>query len=69
MLIPVNGHGAQIGDRVDVGIRPENVALGTEGGLPFVINVLERLGEQPSVMGIQETHQKSSAPPYWAMRV
>ena len=44
MSIPVNGHGAQIGDRVDVGIRPENVALGTEGGLPFVINVLERLG-------------------------
>lgn len=44
MTLPVDGSTAQVGDTVDVGIRPENVVLGNGTGLPFVIRVLERLG-------------------------
>ena len=42
MTLPVDTTGANIGDNVDVGIRPENAALGA--GLPVTLRVLERLG-------------------------
>ena len=44
MTLPVDGSTASVGEQVDVGIRPENVSLDGTDGLPFVINVLERLG-------------------------
>jgi multiple sugar transport system ATP-binding protein len=42
MTIPVDGGSARPGDRVEVGIRPENVELGQ--GLSMSVRVLERLG-------------------------
>ncbi len=44
MTIPVDTSTAKVGDKVDVGIRPEDVHLGAEGGLDVHIKVLERLG-------------------------
>ncbi len=42
MTLPVDPAGAMTGDKVDVGIRPENATLGA--GLPVTVRVLERLG-------------------------
>ena len=43
MVIPVETLGVQKGDKLEVGIRPENVTLG-EDGISVDISVLERLG-------------------------
>jgi len=43
LALPVEGAGLSAGDRVEVGIRPEDLALGP-GGLALDITVLERLG-------------------------
>ena len=43
MVLPVESQGVTVGDKVEVGIRPEHVALG-EQGLEISVNVLERLG-------------------------
>lgn len=43
MTIPVEATAAHVGSKVEVGIRPEDVDLGTEG-LEVSIRVLERLG-------------------------
>jgi multiple sugar transport system ATP-binding protein len=42
MTLPVDAGRARAGDRVEVGIRPENTALGD--GLSMKVRVLERLG-------------------------
>ena len=42
LVVPVAPGSAKPGDRVDVGIRPENVALGS--GISMKVRVLERLG-------------------------
>ncbi|MGL5008832.1 MAG: TOBE domain-containing protein, partial [Paracoccaceae bacterium] len=42
MTLPVDTSTAQIGDTVDIGIRPENAQLGA--GMPMRVRVLERLG-------------------------
>ncbi len=42
MTLPVDAGTARKGDRVEVGMRPENIALGT--GLSMKVRVLERLG-------------------------
>ena len=42
MTLPVDAGRAKAGDRVEVGIRPENTALGD--GLSMKVRVLERLG-------------------------
>jgi multiple sugar transport system ATP-binding protein len=43
MSLPVDGSTVNKGDKVEVGIRPEHVALGSNG-LDVAVNVLERLG-------------------------
>ena len=43
MSLPVDGTGVRVGDRVEVGIRPEHVTLG-DAGLSITVRVLERLG-------------------------
>ena len=43
MVLPVDSGNAQVGDRVEVGVRPEDVEIGA-GGLLLSVNVLERLG-------------------------
>ncbi|MBO9395255.1 sn-glycerol-3-phosphate ABC transporter ATP-binding protein UgpC [Shimia sp. R9_2] len=43
MSLPVETEGVSVGDTVEVGIRPEHVALG-QNGLDISVNVLERLG-------------------------
>ncbi len=43
MTVPVDTAGVTVGARVDVGIRPEDVEIGT-GGPTVSVNVLERLG-------------------------
>ena len=43
MAVPVDTTGVNTGDKVEVGIRPENVALGTQG-IDVDVNVVERLG-------------------------
>jgi multiple sugar transport system ATP-binding protein len=40
--LPVEAGSARAGDRIEVGLRPENLVLG--GGLSMTIRVLERLG-------------------------
>lgn len=42
LTVPVDGGSSRAGDRVEVGIRPENVDLGQ--GLSMRVRVLERLG-------------------------
>ena len=44
MTLPVDTSGASEGDQVEVGIRPENVALTDGAGLVVSVDVLERLG-------------------------
>lgn len=44
MTLPVDATGASVGDKVDVGIRPEDVRISEEQGLPIDVRVLERLG-------------------------
>ncbi|NCO87129.1 MAG: sn-glycerol-3-phosphate ABC transporter ATP-binding protein UgpC [Rhodobacterales bacterium] len=44
MSVPVEGHAAMKGAKVEVGIRPENVTLAEGAGLDITVNVLERLG-------------------------
>ena len=43
MSLPVDTAGVRVGDTVEVGIRPEDVAIGPDG-LEISVNVLERLG-------------------------
>ena len=43
MTLPVDTEGVSKGAKVEVGIRPENVALGN-GGMKVAVRVLERLG-------------------------
>ncbi len=43
MVLPVEATGVAKGDKVEVGIRPEHVKLGS-GGFDISVNVLERLG-------------------------
>jgi multiple sugar transport system ATP-binding protein len=43
MTLPVDTSTVRVGDSVEVGIRPENVALG-DSGLDVNVRVLERLG-------------------------
>ncbi|MBO6791139.1 MAG: sn-glycerol-3-phosphate ABC transporter ATP-binding protein UgpC [Dinoroseobacter sp.] len=43
MVLPVDSSTVSAGDKVEVGIRPEHVDIGTEG-LEISVNVLERLG-------------------------
>jgi multiple sugar transport system ATP-binding protein len=43
MVLPVETATVNTGDKVEVGIRPEHVHLGSEG-LNISVNVLERLG-------------------------
>jgi multiple sugar transport system ATP-binding protein len=49
MTVPVETGGVRIGDRVEVGIRPENVDLG--GDLQVAVRVLERLGGVSIIYG------------------
>ena len=43
MVLPVDSNTVAVGDKVEVGIRPEHVRLGTDG-FEISVNVLERLG-------------------------
>ena len=44
LVLPVDANGAAAGDRVEVGLRPEDVHLSASEGLPLQVSVLERLG-------------------------
>jgi len=44
LILPVDGSNVSKGDRVEVGIRPENVTLSEKGNLDISVGVLERLG-------------------------
>ena len=48
LTLPVDASSSKPGDRVEVGLRPENTTLGD--GLPMTVRVLERLG------GVAITH-------------
>ena len=49
LTLPVDTGGVQVGDRIEVGIRPENVTLG--GEMNVTVRVLERLGGVSIVYG------------------
>lgn len=49
MTVPVDTSTVRVGDRVEVGIRPENVVLGN--GLDVTVRVLERLGGVSIIYG------------------
>ncbi len=52
LSLPVDHAGAKAGDRVEVGIRPENVRLSENDiGLALQVSVLERLGGQSMTYG------------------
>ena len=59
MTLPVDTGTARKGDRVEVGIRPENAALGQ--GLPMKVRVLERLGGVSITYCIMENGQRFCA--------
>ncbi len=44
LVLPVDGSNVSKGDRVEVGIRPENVKLDPNGNIDISVRVLERLG-------------------------
>ena len=57
---PARRHGTRkAGDRVEVGIRPENTALGE--GLPMKVRVLERLGGVSMTYGVMANGQRFCA--------
>ena len=56
LSLPVDQQGARVGDRVELGIRPENVTLG-ENGLSISVRVLERLGGVSITYGATESGQ------------
>ena len=49
MTVPVDTSGVKAGDKVEVGVRPENVILG--GELAVTVRVLERLGGVSIIYG------------------
>ena len=59
MSLPVEPDTAKKGDRVEVGMRPENVALGL--GLSMTVRVLERLGSSSITYGVTATGQRFCA--------
>ena len=59
VVLPVDRGAAKTGDRVEVGIRPENVVQGT--GLSMVIRVLERLGGVSITYGAMADGQRFCA--------
>jgi multiple sugar transport system ATP-binding protein len=44
LVIPRDGSALSVGQSVTIGIRPEHLTLGTEGQVPVVTDVTERLG-------------------------
>lgn len=54
LQLPVDTTNARVGDSIEMGIRPENVALG-ENGLNITVRVLERLGGISIVYGATDT--------------
>lgn len=42
--LPLNGSGVATGDQIEIGLRPEDVALSETGSFSMKIDVLERLG-------------------------
>ena len=59
MTLPVETGHAKKGDRVEVGVRPENTALGE--GLPMKVRVLERLGGVSITYCVMENGQRFCA--------
>ena len=51
MTLPVDTSSASVSDQVEVGIRPENVALTDGAGLVVSVDVLERLGGVSIIYG------------------
>jgi multiple sugar transport system ATP-binding protein len=59
LTLPVDPAGARTGDRVEVGIRPENARLGE--GLSMTVQVLERLGGVAMTYGVMADGQRFCA--------
>jgi multiple sugar transport system ATP-binding protein len=59
MVLPVEAGGARVGDAVEIGIRPENAALGD--GLSMKVRVLERLGGVSITYGVMADGQRFCA--------
>jgi multiple sugar transport system ATP-binding protein len=59
MMLPVDCSGAKRGDRVEVGMRPENIHLGQ--GLNMKVRVLERLGGTAITYGMLPNGQRFCA--------
>ena len=59
MTLPVEAGTAKPGDRVEVGMRPENIHLGT--GLSMKVRVLERLGGVSITYGLLPNGQRFCA--------
>ena len=59
LTLPVDPGNAQKGDRIEVGIRPENAALGE--GLAMKVRVLERLGGVSITYCVMENGQRFCA--------
>ena len=59
LTLPVDTNNAKKGDRIEVGIRPENTALGE--GLPVKVRVLERLGGSSMTYCVMENGQRFCA--------
>jgi multiple sugar transport system ATP-binding protein len=53
MVLPVDGARAAAGDRVEIGIRPEDMVQG-QGGLTLNVSVIERLGGSSITYGRTE---------------
>ena len=59
LTLPVDPGTAKVGDRVEVGIRPENAALGSD--LSVKVRVLERLGGVAITYGVMANGQRFCA--------
>ncbi len=59
MTLPVDTNTAKTGDRVEVGMRPENIQIGK--GLSMKVRVLERLGGISIIHGLTPTGQRFCA--------
>ena len=59
LTLPVDGAAAKKGDRIEVGMRPENIHLGQ--GLSMKVRVLERLGGTSITYGHMDNGQRFCA--------
>ena len=51
VTLPIDGASVSSGDRIEMGLRPDDLVMDPDGGIPLKVNVLERLGNASITYG------------------